>query len=143
MLNFKIPMNTSKLLIAALLVLLLGSCSDAEIENMDMQELLIAIDKEVGTPYASSIDSCKVMPIGSKPCGGPNAYVVYSNQVSSTPRLEIMVERFTKLQHEDNIRRGLGSDCAYIGPPEVVLDKGVCTPIGRSGDWKKMMRPNR
>jgi hypothetical protein len=43
-----------------------------------LEELRRMIEQEIGIPYANEPTQCKLIPFGSKPCGGPWGYLVYS-----------------------------------------------------------------
>ena len=65
--------------------------------------------------------------IGSKACGGPSGYIIYSSKNVDTDLLEEKVCYYTKFQEAVNIEYGLASDCALEAAPPVQLSNGSCT----------------
>lgn len=63
-------------------------------------------------------------PYGSKACGGPIGYIAYSKKIDQAYFLGL-VDRFTKLQTENNKKTGAVSDCALaVRPTRVTCENG-------------------
>lgn len=72
---------------------------------------------------------CTYLPIGSKACGGPMGYIVFSNTID-VPALKKMIDRYTADQRIYNIENNVISDCALANPPEKVdCVDGDCVEI--------------
>ncbi|WP_130733492.1 hypothetical protein [Flavobacterium sp. J27] len=72
---------------------------------------------------------CDFMAFGSKPCGGPWEYLIYSNEVDIT-YLTTMVNQYNQDEANYNIQYHIFSDCAVVNPPNNVgCVDGVCTII--------------
>ena len=97
--------------------------SDAE----RLGELHGMIKKEIGTPSANEPSQCNLIGFGSKPCGGPWSYLVYSTAKTDDSRLKQLVSEFNQLAKKINEERGLFSDCAVTPKPKVEFVDGVCT----------------
>jgi hypothetical protein len=97
-----------------------------------MGELERRIETVIGEARAESIDQCRTIAFGSKPCGGPWRYLVYSISQTDSAELEKLVSEYNALQDADNRRRGLVSDCALAAPPTVDLIDGRCIAKGAS-----------
>jgi len=91
-----------------------------------LSELKGAIDEEIGEPRADSINQCSYIAFGSKPCGGPWTFLVYSTARTDEPKLQRLVREFNALQKKINEEEHLASDCSVPSPPELVLENGVC-----------------
>ncbi len=85
------------------------------------------IEKEIGTPSANELSQCKLIAFGSKLCGGPSSYLVYSAVKTDESRLSQLVSEFNELQNRINEERKLYSDCAITPKPKVELVNGICT----------------
>ena len=92
-----------------------------------LKELRSLIDKEIGTPSANELSQCKLIAFGSKPCGGPSSYLVYSAPKTDESRLNQLVNEFNQLQNRINEEQKLFSDCTITPKPQVELVDGVCT----------------
>jgi hypothetical protein len=96
--------------------------SDAEL----LEELRRMIELEIGIPYAKEPTQCKLIPFGSKPCGGPWGYLVYSTLKTDESRLKQLVSDFNQLQKKMNEERKILSDCAIASQPKLEFTDGVC-----------------
>jgi hypothetical protein len=72
---------------------------------------------------------CNFIAFGSKPCGGPRTYLIFSNSVNLT-HLQEMVKNYNEMDELYNIQTGAVSDCMFVLPPtEVKCLNGICTII--------------
>ena len=72
---------------------------------------------------------CSFIAFGSKPCGGPRTYLLFSNSVNLT-KLQEMVKTYNEMDELYNIQTNAVSDCMYVLPPtEVKCVNGICTII--------------
>ena len=72
---------------------------------------------------------CGYIAFGSKPCGGPKTYLIFSNSVNLV-HLQEMVKKYNEMDELHNIQTNAISDCMPVAPPtEVKCVNGVCTII--------------
>jgi hypothetical protein len=72
---------------------------------------------------------CNYIAFGSKPCGGPLSYLVFSNSVNLN-KLQEMVKNYNEMNKQYNIQTNAISDCMVVLPPtEIKCVNGVCTII--------------
>jgi len=72
---------------------------------------------------------CGFIAFGSKPCGGPRTYLLFSNSINLT-KLQEMVKIYNEMDELYNIQTGAVSDCMFVLPPtEVKCVNGICTII--------------
>ena len=113
-----------KLLLAFATTALLAGCSTAQ-SVTDTPVTMADINELIGKPEAQSIDSCKVLPVGKRACGGPASYVVYSSETITDEReLLDAVHRYNEKAEKD-AQTGY-STCQFIPEPEPQLKAGVC-----------------
>ena len=122
-----------------------SSCSGGNVEQMEVREapasqdqaqldslrqrisaLRSRVQAQVADPVATSLESCRAMPFGAKPCGGPWTYIVYSTEVADSTELEEIVARYNAVEAELNHRTGQTSDCAVVAPPRLTWDGSRC-----------------
>lgn len=125
-----------KLLIISSILFLISCSSDAIPEGSellpklsdytDLQQTAILIDLEVDDAAASNLNSCDMIPIGAKPCGGPWGYLVFSKEISDKKSLEELAETYTELDHIRNIEEGRISTCEITGAPTLQIKEGSC-----------------
>jgi len=81
---------------------------------------------------SASIDSCEsakdcgALAIGSKPCGGPWEYLIYSKLGSDEASLVAQADALAKAEDEYNLTSGAGSDCAFAEEPAVECSSNQC-----------------
>jgi hypothetical protein len=96
-------------------------------ETLTSDTLRESIARQVGTAACSSAAVCRSLPLGSKPCGGPRQYLVYSLAVTDSARLAADAARYTQAEAQRNRETGLVSDCSMLIAPQVscVSRRGV------------------
>lgn len=93
----------------------------------EMREIRRSMEQEVGEASARRIDQCRVLRVGEKACGGPQAYLIYSTAVSSERKLQELARQYTEAEEKYNRVTGAMSTCSYVLPPEPQLRNGKCT----------------
>lgn len=121
-----------------ILILLTTGCKDeSPYEFDDVQDLEVFLDKleneirKMIGKSCSSDDQCFAIAFGSKPCGGPWEYLIYSVSSTDEVTLKAKVNQYNELQAELNQRKGLASDCEFVVEPEVACVDGNCQEISR------------
>ena len=92
-----------------------------------LEALRRMIEQEIGIPAANEAIQCKLIPFGSKPCGGPWGYLVYSTLKTDESRLKQLVSDFNQLQKKMNEEGKILSDCAIAPEPQLEFADGVCS----------------
>ena len=83
----------------------------------------------VGDATASDPASCRTIPLGAKPCGGPWTYLVFSSEMTDSVRLFASVDRYNETEARLNAVDGRVSDCSYVARPQVEIRGGRCVTI--------------
>ncbi len=96
----------------------------------DLRSLEHRITELIGEAPALSVAACKTLAFGSKPCGGPWSYLVYSSEFTDEAELTELVERYNRLQDRLNRESGAVSDCSIAVEPAVVHVDGFCRTAG-------------
>jgi len=113
-----------KLLLAFATTALLAGCSTAQ-SATDTPVTIADIKELIGKPEAQSIDSCKVLPVSKKACGGPEGYVVYSRETVTDERALLDAIYLYNEKAKEDAKTGY-STCEHIPEPEPELKDGVC-----------------
>lgn len=95
---------------------------DSELDTIEKQ-----IADLIGAAPAKQESACKTIAFGSKPCGGPWRFLVYSSEYTDEARLTQLVTTYNELQDRLNRERGVMSDCSIAVEPAVELRDGLCT----------------
>jgi hypothetical protein len=98
-------------------------------DTLTSDTLREAIARQVGTAACSSPAVCRTLPLGSKPCGGPRQYLVYSLDVTDSARLAADAARYNQAEARRNREEGLVSDCSMLLPPQVSCVSRKCVAV--------------
>jgi hypothetical protein len=128
------PMKWSFKFLVLLLLFQSIQCADTNdmSGNVTLEQLEVK-NQEILT-YINSFScsesvGCHYIAFGSKPCGGPRKYLVFSNNVDLA-HLQEMVSSYNELDNLRNIQTNAISDCSVALPPnEVKCVNGVCTVV--------------
>jgi hypothetical protein len=109
-------------------------CEDELVSNQDQesQELLDlkqTIEDLASTSVCKENTECKYIAFGSKPCGGPWSYIVYSTSID-TENLKNLVENYNQQESEYNAKWGVISDCSVNTPPiSITCENNTCKAV--------------
>jgi hypothetical protein len=102
-------------------------------DTLTSDALRESIAQQVGTAACSSAAVCRTLPLGSKPCGGPRRYLVYSLAVTDSARLAADAARYNQAEAQRNREKGLVSDCSMLIAPQVSCVARRCVAIQSEG----------
>jgi len=88
-----------------------------EVTLKHLEAQLNDIHTFVNEAGCSNAGQCSYLPIGSKACGGPMGFIVFSNNIDIAT-LKKMVDKYTEDQKLYNIQNNVISDCSLPNPPE-------------------------
>ena len=126
----------SKFILVLLFLLLFSKqCEDdlppftQETEQQELAALKTEIENLANTSFCGDAFECKFIAFGSKPCGGPWGYLVYSTSID-TEELENRVERYNREEAIYNTEWGITSDCAVNNPPvSMNCENNACVAV--------------
>lgn len=137
---------TARLTIGSILLVATLACSEAPEQALAQEEAeptqeqdfarLAAIKKKteelLGEPRCSKSSECAAVAFGSKPCGGPWTYLVYSRMSVDEDALLEIVKEYNQFNRDVNERHGLISDCMLVTEPRLDCVNGVCVVPDKS-----------
>lgn len=125
--------STFKYFLIPLCLLMLSTQCDENSEPLSKEEQLISLKTEIenlaNTSICDGIFECKFIAFGSKSCGGPKSYLMYSTSID-TEQLESLVETYNQNETQYNTENGIFSDCSIVIPPTSVnCENNTCVPV--------------
>ncbi len=94
-----------------------------------LQDLSDQIDALIESSNCNDASECRAIAFGSKPCGGPWSYLIYSTTID-TLQLQSLVEEYNEIETNYNTDCGGVSDCAFVLPPEeLACEDGQCVIV--------------
>ncbi|MUU78971.1 hypothetical protein [Winogradskyella endarachnes] len=95
----------------------------------ELQQQKIAIEDYAATSICGEDYECQFIGFGSKPCGGPWEYLIYTTSID-TEQLIIMVNDYNELENNYNELCGGASDCSIPSQPiGFTCEDNQCIPI--------------
>ena len=95
-------------------------------EITDLEHEIMAL---VNSSVCTNETECAFIAFGSKACGGPNSYLVYSNSID-TDLLIRKVTLYNQMQHDYNIEYGIISTCDVPPQPtSVICENNKCKAL--------------
>jgi hypothetical protein len=106
-----------------------NSATSQEEERLHLAELKSNIEHLVSEGTCSNEKECDFIAFGSKPCGGPWSYLVYSTTID-VKLLKEKVKYYNSKEHVFNKKWGIASDCMMAAPPtKLECIDGVCKAV--------------
>ncbi|WP_346881974.1 hypothetical protein [uncultured Algibacter sp.] len=100
-----------------------------EDENQELILLSTEIEDLANTSVCNDTFQCKFIAFGSKPCGGPWRYLLYTTSIDFE-RLELMVEGYNRKEAMYNTTWNIVSDCAVTNPPTGInCENNTCVAV--------------
>jgi len=111
------------LIILLLFIGTAGSCQDSEdiqeISRRDLDLQFEEITNLIALKNCTENSQCSYLAYGSKACGGPQGYLVFSSEVD-LENLKELVENYTAAEATYNKQNGIMSDCSIVSPPQTI-----------------------
>ena len=102
---------------------------DVEERIEQKTELNEIIQLLVEDKSCSDSSQCMSIAYGSKPCGGPWSYLIYSTENTDTEQLSRNVEIYNNLEDTINRWEGISSDCSFVMEPATECLDNECVAI--------------
>ncbi|MBE0424049.1 MAG: hypothetical protein IBX66_08940 [Lutibacter sp.] len=127
----KMIKNISKTI--ALMAIVFGCTNNTESSKEDdlaeLNDLQGEIKLLVDSGVCSENSECEYIAFGSKACGGPKTFLVFSTSID-VALLQQKVATYNALENSFNQKWGIISDCSVPLPPlNVICVAGKCTAI--------------
>lgn len=122
----------SRAIIALVIVTAAIRCGDSFEEKNDravLEALRTDILEMIGQPSCNGDGDCRYIAFGSKPCGGPWEYLIYSSSATDSLRLAEKVAFYNDYEDMMNHKYNYVSDCEVPYPPELGCVDGVCVDM--------------
>lgn len=101
---------------------------------MNSKAVYQQITSLVGEAKASDAGFCRKVPLGHRPCGGPESYLIYSAEGLDEPLLLKLVAQYQALRQAEHEASGMMSTCEMIPEPGVQWVGGYCKASPTPGD---------
>ncbi len=106
-----------------------GGAQPTAVDTAALGRLSDSVMTMIGDPTCANVAQCRTTAFGSKPCGGPWRYLVYSTAVTDSVKLAALVGRYNEMEAQINQREGRMSDCRMVLPPKLERVTGRCVAV--------------
>lgn len=97
--------------------------------QVDTKQLYQRMQRLTEDKSCRETTECKVLPVGSRPCGGPEQYLAYSAINTDEKLLAITNDRYTKLKQQQQQRLGMRSTCQMLPTPIAQCQLRQCSIV--------------
>jgi len=92
----------------------------------DEAALLARIRSAIGEARCTADSQCRTLPIGERPCGGPQSWLAWSTTSAQAKQLPGWAAELAALARAGNARSGMMSTCQYLPDPGAVCQAQRC-----------------
>ena len=103
-----------------------SSMSDNEDSEQKAESLYLAINQLIENKACASNDDCALLAVGSRPCGGPETYRVYSKSQTNSKELKSLTKQYNQLMKNINETEGRVGICVVAPQPKFSCANNVC-----------------
>lgn len=99
-------------------------------------DTLAKIRALIGDAACTDHSQCHTLPIGARPCGGPQAYLPWSSAKTDGAALAVLGEQFKREREAQLAASGELSNCRFMPDPGASCRGGTCqlNPVTSSGE---------
>ncbi|MCB4798424.1 hypothetical protein [Neotamlana laminarinivorans] len=102
---------------------------DFENEKSEISTMQSQIINLANSSICNDTTICKYIGFGSKACGGPKSYLIYSTSIK-TDSLELLVKTYNEQEAAFNKKWGIISDCSIVNPPtDLICENNTCKAV--------------
>jgi hypothetical protein len=94
--------------------------------QLDTRQLQLRLERLTENKQCVEDNQCKVIGVGSRPCGGPDQFLTYSTLHTDEKMLSYTNDRYQKLKKQQNEKLGLMSTCQMLMPPVSACIENKC-----------------
>ncbi len=103
--------------------------SSKEEDLSQLTTLKTEIENLANSSRCNEAATCKFIAFGSKPCGGPWSYLIYSTAINEE-QLKSLVETYNEKEANFNKKWGIVSDCALAQQPSSIkCENNTCVAV--------------
>jgi hypothetical protein len=103
-----------------------ASAADTAAMEAEIKALRAEIVQQIGHAPCANLVHCRLLPIGVRPCGGPDEYLAYSSITGDKTQLENKAFEYGLLQEDLHRARGTVGPCVMLPEPRLVCVDNRC-----------------
>ncbi|WP_368485602.1 hypothetical protein ABZP26_00250 [Pseudoalteromonas sp. SD03] len=100
-----------------------------EVSLDDIKTAKNKLNNLIADKQCSTSSQCKVSAVGSRACGGPSDYIVYSTQSAPQEQVSALSDTITQLESTYNAQKGMMSICQHLTVPSTQCVENKCVKL--------------
>lgn len=100
-----------------------------EVSLDDIKTAKNKLNNLIADKQCSTSSQCKVSAVGSRACGGPSDYIVYSTQSAPQEQVSALSDTITQLESTYNVQKGMVSICQHLTAPSTQCVENKCVKL--------------
>lgn len=123
--NTQLQENTKKNVVAE-------KIPKADLKNVSIDDIKAAkteLNTLIADKQCDTSTQCRVNAVGSRACGGPSSFVVYSTNTASEGQVTALSDKITKLESSYNSQKEIMSICQHLTTPSTQCVENKCVKI--------------
>ncbi|WP_288988075.1 hypothetical protein, partial [uncultured Pseudoalteromonas sp.] len=100
-----------------------------EVSLDDIKTAKDKLNSLIADKQCSTSSQCKVNAVGSRACGGPSDYIVYSTQSAPQKQVSALSDTITQLESTYNAQKGMMSICQHLTAPSTQCVENKCVKL--------------
>ena len=99
-------------------------------DEAQLKKLRGEILQMVGDAPCANVVHCRLLALGSRPCGGADEYLAYSSRTTDTTMLENKALEYSLIQEDLQAVKGVAGVCTVLPEPQLACIRGHCRVEG-------------
>ncbi|ASM48344.1 hypothetical protein PESP_a0051 [Pseudoalteromonas espejiana DSM 9414] len=95
----------------------------------DIKSVKAELNSLVANNQCDTNEQCKVTPVGSRACGGPSSFVVYSTKTANDADVLTLSKKITALESNYNAQNEMMSICQHLTTPSTQCVENKCVKL--------------
>lgn len=108
------------------------SVSINDLKNVSIDDIKTAkaeLNTLITDKQCDTSTQCRISAVGSRACGGPSSFIVYSTKSASEKQVAALSDKITKLESSYNSQKGMMSICQHLTTPSTQCVENKCVKL--------------
>ncbi|OHU84630.1 MULTISPECIES: hypothetical protein [Pseudoalteromonas] len=103
-----------------------------DVEKKDIDELHEQLKSLTQDLSCDNTSQCHIKAVGSRACGGPSSYLIYSSKSSSTTEVTELAKKITAYESSFNFKNNMMSICEHLTRPSTQCVENKCVTLSNT-----------
>jgi len=106
--------------------------SNTELKKVSVEDIKTAkteLNSLIADNQCDTSEQCRVTPVGSRACGGPSSFAVYSTKTANETDVLAQSKKITSLESHYNAQNEMMSICQHLTTPSTQCVENKCVKL--------------